>query len=230
MIPSIATVCVSGSLQEKLEAIAAAGFKAVEIFENDLIAFPGSPTEVRRICADHGLDIVTCQPFRDFEGMPEGRRQRVFDRAERKFDLLQELGTDLLFVCSSVSPEALPGIDRLAADFAELGERAGRRGLRVGYEALAWGRHVFDYRDAWEIVRRANRPEVGIILDSFHILARGLDLAAIGTIPRDKIAMVQMADAPLLQMDPLSWSRHWRCLPGQGDLNLSGFMLSLIHI
>jgi 4-hydroxyphenylpyruvate dioxygenase len=227
VIPSIATVCVSGTLQEKLEAIAAAGFTAVEIFENDLIAFPGSPTEVRRICADLGLTIVTCQPFRDFEGMPEGRRQRVFDRAERKFDLLQELGTDLLFVCSSVSPEALPGIDRLAADFAELGERAGRRGLRVGYEALAWGRHVFDYRDAWEIVRRANRPEVGIVLDSFHILARGLDLAAIGTIPRDRIAMVQMADAPLLQMDPLSWSRHWRCLPGQGDLNLSGFMRAL---
>ena len=227
MIPSIATVCVSGTLQEKLEAIAAAGFKAVEIFENDLIAFPGSPTEVRRICADLDLTIVTCQPFRDFEGMPEGRRQRVFDRAERKFDLLQELGTDLLFVCSSVSPEALPGIDRLTADFAELGERAGRRGLRVGYEALAWGRHVFDYRDAWEIVRRANRPEVGIVLDSFHILARGLDLAAIGTIARDRIAMVQMADAPLLQMDPLSWSRHWRCLPGQGDLNLSGFMRAL---
>jgi 4-hydroxyphenylpyruvate dioxygenase len=227
VIPSIATVCVSGTLQEKLEAIAAAGFKAVEIFENDLIAFPGSPAEIRRICGDLGLIIVTCQPFRDFEGMPEGRRQRVFDRAERKFDLLQELGTDLLFVCSSVSPEALPGIDRLAADFAELGERAGRRGLRVGYEALAWGRHVFDYRDAWEIVRRANRPEVGIVLDSFHILARGLDLAAIGTIPRDRIAMVQMADAPLLQMDPLSWSRHWRCLPGQGDLDLPDFMRAL---
>ncbi|CAM5767429.1 bifunctional sugar phosphate isomerase/epimerase/4-hydroxyphenylpyruvate dioxygenase family protein [Bosea minatitlanensis] len=228
MIPSIATVCVSGTLQEKLEAIAAAGFPAVEIFENDLIAFPGSPAEVRRICADLGLRIVTCQPFRDFEGMPEGRRQRVFDRAERKFDLLQELGTDLLFVCSNTSPEALAGIDRLAADFAELGERAGRRGLKVGYEALAWGRHVFDYRDAWEVVRRASRPEVGIVLDSFHILARGLDLAAIGTIPRDRIAMVQMADAPLLQMDPLSWSRHWRCLPGQGDLDLAGFMRALV--
>ncbi|MEZ2410266.1 4-hydroxyphenylpyruvate dioxygenase [Bosea sp. OAE752] len=228
MIPSIATVCVSGTLQEKLEAIAAAGFTAVEIFENDLIAFPGSPTEVRRICADLGLEIVTCQPFRDFEGMPEGRRQRVFDRAERKFDLLQELGTDLLFVCSNTSPEALAGIDRLAADFAELGERAGRRGLKVGYEALAWGRHVFDYRDAWEIVRRANRPEVGIVLDSFHILSRKLDLSAIGTIPRDKISMVQMADAPLLQMDLLSWSRHWRCLPGQGELDLAGFMRALV--
>ncbi|GAB4069210.1 sugar phosphate isomerase/epimerase and 4-hydroxyphenylpyruvate domain-containing protein [Ancylobacter sonchi] len=228
MIPSIATVCVSGTLVEKLEAIATAGFPAVEIFENDLIAFPGSPAEVRRICGDLGLSIVTCQPFRDFEGMPEGRRQRTFDRAERKFDLLQELGSELLFVCSNVSPEAQSGIDRLAADFVELGERAGRRGLRVGYEALAWGRHIYDYRDAWEIVRRAGRPEVGVVLDSFHILARKLDLATIATIPRDKIAMVQMADAPLLQLDPLSWSRHWRCLPGQGDLDLAGFMDALV--
>ncbi|MCU4179350.1 bifunctional sugar phosphate isomerase/epimerase/4-hydroxyphenylpyruvate dioxygenase family protein [Bosea sp. BH3] len=227
MIPSIATVCVSGTLREKLEAIAAAGFTAVEIFENDLLAFPGSPEEVRGICADLGLAIVTCQPFRDFEGMPDARRQRTFDRAERKFDLLQELGSDLLFVCSSVSPEALSGIDRLAGDFAELGERAARRGMRVGFEALAWGRHVYDYRDAWEIVRRVGRDNVGIVLDSFHILSRGLDLATIGTIPREKIAMVQMADAPWLQMDHLSWSRHWRCLPGQGDLDLSAFMQAL---
>lgn len=228
MIPSIATVCVAGTLREKLEAISAAGFTAVEIFENDLIAFPGSPAEVRAICADLGLAIVTCQPFRDFEGMPDDRRQRTFDRAERKFDLLQELGSDLLFVCSTVSPEALSGIDRLANDFAELGERAALRGLRVGYEALAWGRHVFDYRDAWEIVRRVGRDNVGIVLDSFHILSRDLSVATIGTIPREKIAMVQMADAPRLQMDHLSWSRHWRCLPGQGDLDLSGFMRALV--
>ncbi|AMJ60271.1 bifunctional sugar phosphate isomerase/epimerase/4-hydroxyphenylpyruvate dioxygenase family protein [Bosea sp. PAMC 26642] len=228
MIPSIATVCVSGTLHEKLEAIAAAGFRAVEIFENDLIAFPGSPADVRRICGDLGLSIVTCQPFRDFEGMPDSRRARTFDRAERKFDLLQELGTDLLFVCSTVSPEALSGIDRLAADFAELGERAAKRGLRVGYEALAWGKHVYDYRDAWEIVRRANHPHVGIILDSFHIMSRGLDLSTIGTIPSDRIFMVQLADAPLLQMDHLSWSRHWRCLPGQGEFALPDFMQALI--
>ncbi len=228
MIPSIATVCVSGTLLEKLEAIAAAGFRAVEIFENDLIAFPGSPGQVRRICGDLGLAIITCQPFRDFEGMPDARRQRTFERAERKFDLLQELGTDLLFVCSSTSPEAQSGIDRLAADFAELGERAGRRGLRVGYEALAWGRHVHDYRDSWEIVRRAGQDNVGIILDSFHILSRGLETATIGTIPRDRIVMVQMADAPRLQMDHLSWSRHWRCLPGQGELDIAGFMRDLV--
>lgn len=103
---AVATVCLSGGLQEKLEAIASAGFRHLEIFENDLIAFPGKPADVRWLCADLGLSIVTVQLFRDFEGLPEPRRPRTFDRAERKFDLLQELGTDLLFVCSSVSPEA----------------------------------------------------------------------------------------------------------------------------
>jgi 4-hydroxyphenylpyruvate dioxygenase len=227
MKTSIATVCVSGNLKEKLDAIAAAGFKAVEIFENDLIAFPGSPKDVRKMCADLGLTIITSQPFRDFEGMPAQRRQRTFDRAERKFDLLEELGTDLLFVCSSLSPEAEGGIDRLAADFAELGERAAKRTMRVGYEALAWGKHIYDYRDAWEIVRRANHPAVGTILDTFHIQSRSLDLSTIRTIPKEKILLVQIADAPKLQMDYLSWSRHWRCLPGQGDFDLGAFMDAL---
>lgn len=228
MKTSIATVCISGNLQEKLEAIAAAGFSAVEIFENDLIAYPGSPRDIRRICDDLGLSIITCQPFRDFEGMPAHKRERTFDRAERKFDLLQELGTDLLFVCSSLAPDAEAGIDRLAADFAELGERAARRNMRVAFEALAWGRHTWDYRDAWEIVRRANHPSVGTVLDTFHIMARNLDLSVIRTIPKDRIFLVQVADAPKLQMDYLSWSRHWRCLPGQGDFDLVAFMDALV--
>ena len=70
----------------------------------------------------------------------------------------------------------LGGIDRAAADLHELGERAAKRGLRVGFEALAWGRHINDYRDAWEVVRRADHPAVGLVLDSFHILARKTDL------------------------------------------------------
>ena len=168
---SIATVSLSGALDEKLRAIAAAGFGAVEIFENDLLSFSGSPRDVGQMCRDLGLAICAFQPFRDFEGMPEPQRTRNFARAERKFDLMQELGTDLMLICSNVSPASLGGIDRAAADFRELGERAAARGLRVGYEALAWGRHVNDYRDAWEIVRRADHKSIGIILDSFHALA-----------------------------------------------------------
>jgi 4-hydroxyphenylpyruvate dioxygenase len=224
---SIATVSLSGTLDEKLRVIAAANFDAVEIFENDLVAFDERPREVAARCRDLGLSIAAYQPFRDFEGMPEPQRARNFVRAERKFDLMAELGTDLLLVCSNVSPLALGGIDRAAADFRELGERANARGLRVGFEALAWGKHVSDYRDAWEIVRRADHPNIGIILDSFHILAPGFPTSAIRSIPGDRIFLVQLADAPQLELDVLSWSRHHRSFPGQGDLPVGDFMDAL---
>lgn len=227
MQTSIATVSLSGSLSEKLEAIAAAKFDAVEIFENDLVTFNGTPADVRRAAESLGLGIVTLQPFRDFEGMPDSQRDRVFGRAERKFDVMQELGCDLLMICSNVSPDCVGGIDRSAADLHELGERAARRGLRIAFEALAWGKHINDYRDAWEAVRRASHPAVGLVLDTFHILARKTDLGAIRSIPRDRIFLVQMADAPMLQMDYLSWSRHFRNFPGQGDLPLLDFMGAL---
>jgi 4-hydroxyphenylpyruvate dioxygenase len=224
MIRSIATVSIGGSLDEKLRAIAAAGFDAVEIFENDFTCFDGSARDVARMCGDLGLSICALQPFRDFEGMPEPLRSRGFRRIEKKFDLMQELGTDLLLVCSNVSPASLGGIDRAADDFRELGERAEARGLRVGFEALAWGRHVSDYRDAWEIVRRADHKSIGIILDSFHTLAPSFPVAAIRAIPGDRIFLVQLADAPQLDLDVLSWSRHFRCFPGQGNLAIRDFM------
>jgi 4-hydroxyphenylpyruvate dioxygenase len=220
---AIATVCLSGTLNEKLEAIAGARFKGVEIFENDLLSFDGTPAQVGRRIKDLGLAAVTFQPFRDFEGMPQPLRAKAFARAERKFDLMGELGCDLLMICSNVSPDCLGGIDRAAADFRELGERAAKRGVRVGFEALAWGRHISDYRDAWEVVRRADHPAVGLVLDSFHVLARGTDLNAMRAIPNDRIFLVQIADAPKLNMDYLSWSRHYRCFPGQGELAIDPF-------
>jgi 4-hydroxyphenylpyruvate dioxygenase len=221
---SIATVSLSGALDEKLRAAAAAGFEAVEIFENDLLSFGAGPRDVAALCRKLGLEICAYQPFRDFEGMPEPQRARNFIRAERKFDLMQALGTDLLLICSNVSAVSLGGIDRAAEDLRELGERAAARGLRVGYEALAWGRHVSDYRDAWEIVRRADHSAIGIILDSFHALAPSFPTRSIRAIPADKIFLVQLADAPRLELDILSWSRHFRCFPGQGDLPVSDFM------
>ena len=227
MIRSIATVSIGGALDEKLRTIAAAGFDAVEIFENDFTCFDGSARDVARMCGDLGLRICALQPFRDFEGMPEPQRKQAFRRAEKKFDLMGELGTDLLLVCSNVSPMSLGGIDRAADDLRELGERASARGLRVGFEALAWGRHVNDYRDAWEIVRRANHPAIGIILDSFHTLAPGFPLAPIEAIPADRIFLVQLADAPQLDLDVLSWSRHFRCFPGQGNLPVRDFVRAI---
>jgi 4-hydroxyphenylpyruvate dioxygenase len=227
MVRSIATVSIGGTLDEKLRTIAAAGFDAVEIFEPDFTCFDGSARDVATMCTDLGLSICALQPFRDFEGMPEPERTRCFRRAEKKFDLMQALGTDLLLVCSNVLPISVGGIDRAADDLRELGERASARGLRVGFEALAWGRHVNDYRDAWEIVRRADSRSIGIILDSFHTLAPSFPVGPITAIPGDRIFLVQLADAPQLDLDVLSWSRHFRCFPGQGNLPIRDFMQAI---
>ncbi|GAA2883720.1 bifunctional sugar phosphate isomerase/epimerase/4-hydroxyphenylpyruvate dioxygenase family protein [Nonomuraea rubra] len=229
MRKSIATVSVSGTLTEKLEAIAAAGFDGVEIFENDLLACPLSPEEVRARAADLGLGIDLYQPFRDFEAVPADVLAGSLRRAERKFQVMRRLGADLLLVCSNVSPAAI-GDDELAAEQLRLlAERAAEYGVRIAYEALAWGRHVNEYLHAWRVVRMADHPNLGTCLDSFHILSRGSDPIGIEAIPGEKIFFLQLADAPLLAMDVLQWSRHYRCFPGQGNFDLAGLTASVLR-
>ncbi|MFN3892199.1 MAG: bifunctional sugar phosphate isomerase/epimerase/4-hydroxyphenylpyruvate dioxygenase family protein [Beijerinckiaceae bacterium] len=225
---SIATVSMGGTLEVKLAAAARAGFRAVEIFENDLTFFSGRPRDVRARVQDLGLEIAAFQPMRDFEGMPEPMRARNFERAQRKFDLMEELGAKLLCICSNVHEDALGEPERSAADLAELADLAAQRGYRIGYEALAWGRHVKDWMQAWDLVRRADRPNLGIVLDSFHICVRNNPIAPIADLPADRIALVQIADAPAILMDPMSLSRHHRCFPGQGEYPITDFVEAAI--
>src|SRR5437762_6562989 len=186
MRKSIATVCLSGTLPDKLEAIAAARFDAVEIFENDLISFNGTPRDLAIMTADLGLGIELYQPFRDFEGVPDAVLQRNLDRAERKFDVMQALGAQLMLVCSNTSPNLIADEERMAAQLYALAERAARRNLRIGFEALAWGRAVKLYSQAWAIVERADHPHLGLILDSFHTLSLRDDPSGIAKIPGDR--------------------------------------------
>jgi 4-hydroxyphenylpyruvate dioxygenase len=224
----IATVALSGTLRDKLEACASVGFDGVEIMESDLLTFEGSAADVRKICDDLGLTVEIYQPFRDFESMPDPQRARNLDRAERKFDVMQALGTDLVLVCSNTQAAAIDDDSRAAADLAEMADRAARRGLRVGYEALSWARHVNHWGQAWRVVQQAAHPALGLIVDSFHTLSLGDDPSGIAQVPAEKLFFVQLADAPLLSMDVLSWSRHFRNFPGQGDLDVTGFMRTVL--
>jgi 4-hydroxyphenylpyruvate dioxygenase len=221
-------VALSGTLRDKLEACASVGFDGVEIMEADLLTFEGSPADVRKICGDLGLRIEIYQPFRDFEAMPDPQRARNLDRAERKFDVMQALGTDLVLTCSNTQAATINDDSRAAADLAEMAERAARRGLRVGYEALSWARHVNNWDHAWRIVQQCAHPALGLIVDSFHTLSLGDDPSGIAQVPAEKLFFVQMADAPKLSMDVLSWSRHFRTFPGQGDLDVTGFMRAVL--
>src|SRR6478735_7853966 len=224
---AIATVCLSGMLDDKLDAVAAAGFDGVEIFENDLIASSSTPAEVRKRCADLGLSIDLYQPFRDFDTVLPDRLTANLRRAEHKFAVMEDLGTDTMLVCSSVAGDAPDDPARIADQFHELAERASRRGMRIAYEALAWGRHVNRWNQSWDIVRLGDHPALGLCLDSFHVLSRTGEpeaISAISEIPGDKIFFLQLADAPLMNMDILQWSRHHRLFPGQGRFDLPAFL------
>ncbi|WP_159664324.1 bifunctional sugar phosphate isomerase/epimerase/4-hydroxyphenylpyruvate dioxygenase family protein [Streptomyces mexicanus] len=229
MRTSIATVSLSGSLTEKLTAASRAGFDGVEIFENDLLAAPLAPEEIRARCADLGLAIELYQPMRDIEAVPKAEFARNLRRARHKFELMRRLGADTVLVCSSVAPTAVDD-DALAAEqLSELADLAQDFGIRVAYEALAWGRHVSTYDHAWRIVEAAGHPALGTCLDSFHILSRGSDPKGIEDIPGEKIFFLQLADAPQPAMDVLQWSRHHRCFPGQGGFDVAGLLRHVLR-
>src|SRR4051794_34132902 len=197
---SIATSCLSGTLEDKLAAAAAARFHGVELAGSDLVASSWSPLRIRQECARRGLAIDAYQPFSDVEAVPPQVFAANLRRAERTFDLLEQLGARTLLVGSSMSADAVDDDDLAAEQLHALAARAQRRGLRVAYEAQAWGRFVNTYAHAWRIVRRAGHPGLGLCLDSFHVLSRD-DPAGIRVIPGEKVFHLQLADAPRLTMD-----------------------------
>ena len=229
MRTGIATVCLSGTLVDKLEAAARAGFDGIEVFENDLLGSPLSPGEVRARANQLGLSIDLYQPFRDFEAVSPDQLERNLRRAEAKFDVMEKLSATTILVCSSVATGSIDDDTLAAEQLSVLADRAAERGIRVAYEALAWGRHVSEYDHAWRIVEAADHPALGICLDSFHVLSRGSDLSLIAHIPAEKLFFVQLADAPQLVMDVLQWSRHYRCFPGQGGFDLVGFTTRVLQ-
>ncbi|GHG55599.1 4-hydroxyphenylpyruvate dioxygenase [Sinomonas cellulolyticus] len=231
MRTGIATVCLSGTLEEKLRAAAKAGFDGVEIFETDLVTSSLSPEDVRLLAADLGLGLDLYQPFRDLDSVPDERYRANLRRAEAKFRLMGRLGIDTILVCSTVAAAgaAYTDDDGLRAEQLHgLAELAAGHGVKVAYEALAWGTYVNDYEHAWKIVESADHPNLGTCLDTFHILSRlgtgGPDPSGIEAIPGEKVFFVQVADAPKLSMDVLNWSRHYRVFPGEGQFDLPGFL------
>ncbi len=228
MRKGIATVSISGVLAEKLEAVARAGFEAIELFDNDLIASPMSPREVADRCADLGLEIALFQPIRDVEGVPPAGFASVLHRLRTKLEVMRELGAPVLLACSNAGAHAVDDLDLTAEQLHRVGELAAEYGVTVAFEALAWGRHVNRVGQSWDAVQRADHPAVTLAVDTFHMLARGDDGHALADVPGDRIGFLQVADAPLLDMNVLEWSRHFRCFPGQGRLDVTGVVAATL--
>ena len=195
---ALATVCISGTLEDKLAAAAAAGLRRRGDLRTRLRGLAaGRAAEVRARCADLGLSIDLYQPFRDFDaarpealdGEPAPRRAQV----RRHGAAGHRPGPGLLVGLAGRRRRRRPASPSSCTGWPS---RAAERGLRISYEALAWGRYVNTYERSWEIVRRADHPALGLCVDSFHILSRGSDPAGIRDIPGEKLFFLQLADAP----------------------------------
>lgn len=224
---SIATLCMSGTLRDKLEAANAARFDAVELCEPDLIHFRGTPREVRSIADDLGIGIDLYRPFRDASDGIDAALPGALDRAERKFDLLAELGAGMLAL-PSATLSAVNDAGRATEQLQSLAEKAARRNLRVAVEASPNGKGLSRVADVWALIQRAKHPHLGLLLDSYHVLSTGEDLGEIRNNSGNRIFFVRVGDARRPGWDGVRGGFH-RNFPGQGDLDLVGFLEQVLY-
>jgi sugar phosphate isomerase/epimerase len=210
------TITLAGPVDQKLKAVAGAGLSKCMVWARELVADPGGIDGAVRKVRESGVRINGFQLLRDFEGLSGHLLDYKLEIAKIAMEMMQAVGTDLLLVCSSISPYATSDTRRIGHDLARLGALAATYKVRICYEALAWGHGVNEYPVAWEAVKRADRDNVGLMVDSFHTLVKGSSLDYIEEIPPEKIFMVQVSDYLWALDDVIQTARGRRVFPGEG--------------
>ena len=185
-------------LTPRLEAAAKAGYKWIDLFDECWAAYleenglskdelwEATPENLRLArqlgnqVKSLGMRIACTQPLRQIEGIKDPRERRAsLDLVAKRFPFMRAFDTDLVFMCANIRTDSgvTSDLKTIAKDLAELGDMAaaysaadGGRMLRIGYEGLSWATRN-TWSASWEAVRFANRPNVGLILDAFNILA-----------------------------------------------------------
>jgi sugar phosphate isomerase/epimerase len=214
------TITLAGPLEAKLAAIRGAGFTQVMLNANDLAAHPGGAAAAIEAVRTSGLRVTGFQVLRDFEGLSGHLHAYKVDVAKAMLEMCRDLGARVLLVCSSTSSHATADFDSLKKDLRKLAMLAVPYGIRIAYEALSWGRHVSEYTQAWDLVAEADRANLGLAIDSFHILATGTSTEQLEEIVAGKIFLVQLADFMWREIrsreERIDTARHFRVFPGEG--------------
>lgn len=214
------TISLAGPLEAKLDAMRAAGFDQVMLKANDLVGHPqGWRAAVAAVKAS-GLRGTGFQVLRDFEGLSGHLHHYKLDIAKTMLEMCAALGCDVLLACSSTSTHASDDLDHIAADLRKLAMLAIPHGIRIAYEGLSWGRTVNEYTTAWDVVCRADCPNLGLCFDSFHALAAKTPLDGIDEIDPGKIFLVQLSDFMWQETrtfeERMATARTFRVFPGEG--------------
>ncbi len=214
------TISLAGSLEAKLAAMKRAGFSQVMLMARDLVTHPGGVPAAVQAVQDSGLRPTGFQVLRDFEGLSGHLHGYKVDIAKSMLEMCAATGSKVLLACSSTSRHATQDLDAIAADLQKLAMLALPLGIKVAYEALSWGRTVNEFPVSWDVVCRADCPNLGIGLDSFHIFAAKSSLDAIEELDPEKIFLVQLSDfmwqeTPTFE-ERMTTARTFRVFPGEG--------------
>ena len=214
------TITFAGPLEAKLSAARDAGFGQIMLSARDLVEHPGGQAVAISAVRQSGLRVTGFQVLRDFEGLPGHLHAYKLDIAKAMLGMCRALGSKLLLICSSTSTHASADPEVLVRDLRKLATLAVPLGIRVAYEALSWGKNVNEYPQAWEIVAGADRANLGLGLDSFHMLATRTDLGDLDLVDPKKIFLVQLADFMWRELpsreERINTARHFRVFPGEG--------------
>lgn len=214
------TITLAGPLEAKLAAMKTAGFSQVMLKANDINGHPGGIEAGVAAVKASGLRGTGFQVLRDFEGLSGHLHHYKIDIAKAMLEMCAALDCKVLLACSSTSAHATQDLDHLARDLRKLAMLALPLGIRIAYEGLSWGRTVNEFTTAWDVVCRADCPNLGIGLDSFHIFASKTALDEIDYLDPSRIFLVQLSDFMWQEAktfeERMATARTFRVFPGEG--------------
>jgi sugar phosphate isomerase/epimerase len=214
------TISLAGELSAKLAAMRDAGFTQVMLKANDIVGHRGGVDAAVAVVRASGLRVTGFQVLRDFEGLSGHLHDYKVDIAKGMLEMAHAVGAPLLLVCSSTSQHATADIEAIARDLRKLAMLAVPLRLKVAYEGLSWGRTINEFTTAWDVVQRADAPNLGLAFDSYHALATNTALDDLDLVDPRKIFLVQLADFMWQEIrtveERISTARTFRAFPGEG--------------
>ena len=214
------TASLAGPLEAKLAAIRGAGFGQVMLNARDIVGHPGGLDAAVAAVRASGLRVTGFQVLRDFEGLSGHLHEYKIDVAKSMLEMCHAVGAKVLLICSSTSTHATNDLEQIARDLRKLAMLALPLGIRLAYEGLSWGRHINEFTTAWDVVCRADAPNLGIGIDSFHAFATKTSLDDLELIDPRKIFLVQLADFMWQEIrtveERIATARTFRVFPGEG--------------
>lgn len=202
-----AGVCPETGPADFVAACAVAGWDACGIWYDHVTWSDAVAGEVRRRLDDTGLIALDVEPI---FVTPNG------DHGDAVIDAAATVGArNLLVVSRGVDDE------QFADRFAELCDLAAGHGIGCSLEFMAF-MSVQDLPQALNVLDRVDRPNAGVLVDNLHLARSGGAIADVAAISSNRLAYVQLCDAPATTPDELVVEAlDGRLLLGEGHLPIT---------